>query len=692
MGDLFLELFPLETDRIPALVAYRPRYTGKGSAKQIKGLIARLRKAFPGNWLWVEGLIITDVSLSPIQLDIHTDLMREQAPDIYGSLEALEEQDGWKPSAMVQLNWVLQIQAGDLEEALRELLNKEAIKGQIATIERDYLLQPFIVDNIAALAISVISYARSNLSVQGWIDAGEKPDSMVGLPIRYQGYQARITEIIGKLGKRRRERMLAENSSPALQSILSNAPDDERIVRIQLDEDFLEVPASTLSIELQAAEMLRFGINPAQIAPFLQLNAEKRAKTIRTLADRLRERGIIKRAFNERTHPQYFTTLDFVPNLVYEGRKVMPYQPRTLANDFYRGRSYRQHPRFAHEAIRIAAINFLSDNIVDDFLEAMRRELERHYGFTIELIRERKIRVISAKNIEAAVRTVEKEAPHIILAFLPDLAEMHQEDEPYYAALKLLTLGKGIASHPVYESAIHDPDAMALLIMALLAKTGSTPFVLAEPLEYADYVVGLDMLREQLSKGDRLTGINRIYKRDGEFLRYIIDTIELDTDDPVPFVIMQKLFPMDLFEGKRVIVHHDGAYSAELLHLLRRWGDVLRTSFYPVEVLRGPVPAMYNFDGGQIKAADWGSLFLVNAEESLVVSGANLAPLYVRSQAHTLAVEYAVYSVLAWTLLHYSSAQPARLPVTLQYASDMQTWLTRGMLPQQLEGDIPFWL
>jgi hypothetical protein len=54
------------------------------------------------------------------------------------------------------------------------------------------------------------------------------------------------------------------------------------------------------------------------------------------------------------------------------------------------------------------------------------------------------------------------------------------------------------------------------------------------------------------------------------------------------------------------------------------------------------------------------------------------------------AVEAAVYSVLAWTLLHYGAPTYKR-PVTLHNADQWGNWATLGKLVSA-QGDVPFWL
>jgi argonaute-like protein implicated in RNA metabolism and viral defense len=87
----------------------------------------------------------------------------------------------------------------------------------------------------------------------------------------------------------------------------------------------------------------------------------------------------------------------------------------------------------------------------------------------------------------------------------------------------------------------------------------------------------------------------------------------------------------------------------------------------------------------------------LNDFEALIVSSVPTdnrtpEPLHIRVPLKNVPVDLAVYSVLAWTLLHYGIPGLPKLPVTIQHADDLAQWLARGMLPDKTEGDVPFWL
>lgn len=693
MTDLFIELFPIVTDGLPSITAYAIQFADPEAAQHSGKLAYRLARTFPGRWVWAQGYLLTDAPVSPVQMDITMDILRNQFPDLYGTLQSVEEDPRAAISPALLADFVARSMIRDTEDELRAALAKLTISIKNAVIEREPVTQTWVAGGEAALSISIRSHLRYIHSLSQVI--AEQGREVIGLRVMDNtapSMTGLITDITGTLAQHR-DRLMSLTKRPVMQNLLKSAPDDEPVVSVESGEYHYDYASSALHILVrqESNELQRFGIVPQQAHQGMRLRPDMRAGLVRTVSDVLKQKGIIGNAYNTRTHPHLFAAVDFMPNLVYGERRVLPYRAESVGFDFTKGGLYRRHPRFENAPVRIAVINTM-DDIIEDFVEAMRRQMERTFGLKIEMIKERKVRVMSAGNLKSAVRVVEKENANIVLAFLKE----EVEEDANYAALKSMTLGKGIASHAIYESTLNNPAAMPLVIMGVLAKCGNIPFALAEPLEYADYVVGLGLVCEKLKHGDRVTALSRIYRSDGVFVRYVMDSLDLEKDEPVPFVLMQTLFPNDVFENQRVIVHHDGAMAAETLRLLTRWQTVIGAHFTPVEILRQHVPRLYGL-AQKVSQPPWGSMFRLSDSEAFIVSSApppdsTAQPLHVRVREGALAIEQAVYSVLAWTLLHYGMANTPRLPVTIQHAEDIAVWLAKGMLPAAKEGDVPFWL
>jgi hypothetical protein len=696
--DLFIEIFPIENPVTP-LTAYGLQ-TKDGKEPNNGGRIAyRLGKSLSGQWVWAEGRLLTDYPVSPVQIDMTLDILRPQHPDMLNNIIGAKEDKKWSDTPHAQATFALHTRVRDAEDDLFRALGKLAVTIPNARVERECELNAWMIDNQPALSVSIKShvvYAHSLRETMlqrqeklkqyiGWRVMDKTAPTMVGT----------ITAISGVMAQHR-PRLLELTKRDVMRHLLQTAPDDEVVVKVQSGMNEYEYTASALNILIRPQEpddWQRFTITPDHAYKAMRLRPDIRANLVKVVSDVLKHKGIVGNAYNSRTHKYLFGKLDFLPNLVYADKKVRVFNPKTSAEDFLKGKVYRKHPRFAKAPIKMAVINTLDDKI-DDFVEALRRLLEREFGFGIELIKERKVKVLSAKNLESAVRTIEKEDPHIVLAFFQD--GQSDEDDNNAQHLKTLTLAKGIATHIITEATMNNPSLMPLISMSILGKTGNTPFALAEPLEYADSIVGLNFVREQMSKGDCVTALARIYDSDGVFVRYVMETLDLERDETVPYILLQTLFPIDVFEKKRVIIHHDGEVNSEVRKLLKQWAKVLGAEFHIVEMLRRNVPRLYGLDKGVVQPA-WGSIFLLNALEGFVVSSVPSAdstaqPLHIRVANNSIPIEQAVYSVLAWTLLHYGTYSTPKLPVTIQYADEMKAWLARGLLPKNKSGDVPFWL
>lgn len=241
---------------------------------------------------------------------------------------------------------------------------------------------------------------------------------------------------------------------------------------------------------------------------------------------------------------------------------------------------------------------------------------------------------------------------------------------------------------------------MKNILLGILAKTGTIPYILAHPIDYTDLIVGLDVSRQQkrnLSGTINAAAMARIYFNNGELLRYSIRDAMLE-GEIIPSHILQDIFPMREFSGKRVIIHRDGDLPSQEKESLIRWAEEIDAIFYFVEIIKNNNPRLYGMEKNEkVVNAPKGSIFKMSEREALLVSSefpANLGtprPLKIRSH-HPLPLKQALHSVLSLTLLHYGSERLPRLPVSTYYADKISTMASRGLRPFNSDGSIPFWL
>lgn len=689
---LFVELFPLNFDRLPELTAYTVQ-ANNAKRLDLGDLAGRLTRSFPGSWVHTGHILLTSAAVMPIQLEMTLDTLREAHPDSFAHLEAITENPRYAMTAQAVADFLVGSSVRAMDGALRERLKQFGISIRNGFVLRDYAVRPWVVggDPVMSLTIAARIVYRKNLQdyitatadhdVRGFAVMDRTPLSMIGS----------VVSIDGTIGEQR-ETLLKTTNQDLLQRLIHSANDEDRVVHVQTPEGRIPYPASALRVLVRVdndEDLERFQIDRAEATRALVISPEQRTEIVRAVSDVLKHEGVIGSAFNSRAQAALFDALEVAPGIALGNGCRRIYDLTRLAQDFEECGVAVVHKRFDGKPIRLGIINAL-DDIAADFLEAMRRRIEGAFGFMIEVVRERTVRKVSENNLSSAVRAVEKENPHLILAFFPDSPTAV---DPFGEHVKSLTLAKGIASHVIHEARLHNAAAMIPVIMSVLAKTGNHPYQLADP-PAIDLVVGLDLVRETLTRGDRVVAMSRIYRQNGTFEHYFIESLDLENDEPIPLVLFQTLFPEDRFTSQRVILHYAGTMPDAVRETLHRWASVIDTQFYIVELHTQDIPHLYGTEGG-IHQAPWGTIFRMGPQAALVMCGIRrpgqtISPLYVRTHTNDLPIDEVLYTVLAWSLLHFGE-RPS-VPVTILHAEDLAQWMARGMMPDERAGSVAFWL
>lgn len=712
MSDLFVEIFPIHPDKVPSLVRYHLDFIAGADARFIdeigKRLAARLRRLLAGDWLWANSSIITDNTLiNPMEVVLVGHALKNDYPDFFRPLDAIQPQTTTDLSASEIALFVYRTALKQINDELQAEVEQFNDKIRHAQTKREVKLQSWDVNGQPAVSISIASRLIYDKTLQTFIgdetDADRVYERIISLWVTDgDAMRGEIVDLAGLVGDHR-ERLLIEATYIESEHVIHANP-QSWIIKVRVDGVERELLAERLYPLVRLPQLHHFDVEPQLALQTLQMSPKTRALQVRAVSEIAKQAGIIDKAFDTRNSAEAFTSADFEMNLRFSENRVRRYNIESLADDFSKLGVYKLRSRFEQNPIRIGVINTLNLKL-DDFLEALRRQLGRSFPLAIEMIKERRVRVVSRVNLESAVRVIEKESPDIILAFFPDEHRSGDDEESGDDAtadyIKSLTLARGLPIHVVYEATMDNPEAMIGIILSILGKTGSAPFVLAEPIESADYVVGLDFVRQTFVTMDhvRLTGIARVYRSDGEFLYYTVREVEI-TDDKLPFVLVRDLFPQKKFAGSRVMIHHMHKFPPELLTALSLWGQTIGTKFLPIEIIPTGAPRLYALDASGVVQPAWGSAFKLSDNEALLVSNVpkdNITPqpLHIRTLsagAGTLSIDEALRSVLVWTLLTYGAEQLPKLPVTVTNVAQLSVWLQRGNRFSLQDGAVPFWL
>ena len=166
----------------------------------------------------------------------------------------------------------------------------------------------------------------------------------------------------------------------------------------------------------------------------------------------------------------------------------------------------------------------------------------------------------------------------------------------------------------------------------------------------------------------------------------------------IPPHVLQDIFPQTEFAEKKILIHRDGDLPDAEKTALMEWGNQIKATFYFVEVIKTGAPRLYGSQIEKIVKAPKGSLFKLSETEALLISSEfpasfKATPQPVRIRTHSpFSLEHALHSVLSLTLLHYGSLRRPRLPVTTHYADKISSMAVKGLKPETLDGEIPFWL
>jgi hypothetical protein len=701
---VFTEVFPVRTKAIPPLIAYKLDCRDDESSITGGKCAYRLRRTFAGHWVWTGHRIITDNPRTSVEVERVIEALWQEQPDIFSNLQAIVQDPEWQPTAQAQADFVARGLLMGLEPEIRQGLAARAQDLGRVRVELAHEVRGWVVDGQPAVSLSITSRLLSKEDVKAYAARLTTGETLLGLWVadKTSTLKGEIVGMTGRLAAHRR-RLLTLSKRPEMRQIVERADDDELVVRVRAGSARpYEYASSALRIIVRTEDFGRFHVDAQQALKALRIGPERRAQLVKPIADLAKSMRFITDGYSSHRAPTLFLRahdVGYAPRLCFGGNQVRPYDERSLFSHLRACGLYKRAARFtATVPIRIGVLNALGRIPVRAFLSRVQRTLQG-LDFQSHLLREEQVQASARHHLEAAIESLHKENPDILIALFPD--EYREDEEAWgaYHHFKSLTIGSGIAGQVVYQSTMEKSYAMANIVLGILGKTGNIPFILANPLEYADLVVGIDIARrrkERLVGSINATAIARVYFSTGEFLRYVIHDAPLE-GETIPDHVLQSLFPAKEFQGKRVVIHRDGYFRGEEKRDLRSWAQRIGADFFFVEVLKTGTPRLYARQKGHTIQPMKAEAFKLSQTDAFLISSlppfadATPQPLHLRTEP-PFTIEQAIHSVLALTLLHYGSLRPPRLPVTIHYSDRIAYLALMGIKPRNLEGTIPFWL
>ena len=705
--NLFTEVFPVNTEALPELTTYKLKVSGSDSVDDIGyALCYRLKTRFRGHWYWDEKgkHLLTDKPQAEEAINNYLKELWEKREEVFRSLETIKISPAYKPSTEGIANFVAKALLDDVALAINKSLLLHQQEKKTYFINLVCHRYGWAVYGHPAVSISIQSELEYKDDLKAHAATVQNVNDLIGLHVfdKTKSFERsmEITEIVGKLGEGdRRGKLLKYDTSSEMRQHIESASDDELVVKTKNRYDYI---SSTLKIKIHNADYPHFGIRER-----LQIPADQRVKIIQSIADIIKNTGLVNDAYasSKKEHKHLFITKDeigYTEQLkIGNNQKV---SPRELFNGMKR---YGLYKPSNNKQMRIAILNMTTPQVsLENLRRALRENLGTKLGYKLLQGGEEDIGQPSRARLEVAIDKLGEKKPDIILGIIPGsdyFSDYSSDDEEWtlYDHFKDLTLKQNLQSQVIQCQNVNNQYIIDNVVLGILAKTGNVPYVLADPITYADLIVGLDVSRRKkrnLPGTTNAAGMARIYFADGELMRYNIREATLE-GEIIPPHVLKSIFSRSDFANKKIIVHRDGNLPEPEKEVLMKWGDEIGATFYFVEVIKSGCPRLYATMGQQtVIKAPKGSIFKLSETEALLVSsefpdGFKATPRPIRICTHPpFPLREALHSVLSLTLLHYGSVRLPRLPVTTYYADKISSMASRGLRPKDLDGTTPFWL
>lgn len=544
---------------------------------------------------------------------------------------------------------------------------------------------------------------------------------LLGLKVkeRESGSFGTIVQIGGTVGEHR-EQLIKKATGSISKEALKNTPNHQPLVGVQFGKSkkCFHYAMAALRPAVTSETAYQLGLEYNKLLKATKINYKDRQKLLIDYKQQASKSLVpygfqVETSVNNYQHSKLFLSPKTPVNqtLLRFGNGVTGYQKEILKG-LKKGGVYQRHQKFQHEEeINIAALK-LCDFTVNPFLGKVQEYL-KNYNFQSEIIDRKSYSVQDKKDVEvrAEIEEIVNELvevePDLVFIFLPqsDRNSDNEEGGSFYQNIYSQLLRRRIASQFIYDDTLKTAPPQYILnqvIPGILAKLGNLPFVLAEPLNIADYVIGLDISR---SPKQNLPGtLNacasvRLYGQRGEFINYQLES-DLIEGEEIPQRLLEKLLPKNKLGGKTILIYRDGRFCGQEVNNLLARAEVINAKLILVECRKSKNPRLYQLNQKQITAPEIGLSLRMSSREAILVTTkvsdnvglARPLRLTICSEGHQVPIEDVVEATLKLTLLHHGALKTPRLPMPLHGSDRMAYLRLNGIYPSVLEGDCQFWL
>lgn len=703
------DLYPVNCQVLPKLYAYHVDTSDNKSS--IAGKLAyRFKKRYPAHWASYFGTLISDRYLEVGDLDDFVHNLWELDDSPFRNLYAVRNRSDWSPTPIEVSEFVARGFLSDFDQSIVSRMKSESVTNiRGVKIERQHEFRGWTVQNIPSVSISVSSKIFLEENLSHYIGIGVDPVGQY-VSVAHQTTKGEVTGVLGPLRNHRDRLMKIAQDEHTIKTI-EEAADNVEVVTVRSGQSNYSYIASSLNIVLTLQNASTFGVSARQISRHLKIPPDYRKKLVNKILNAMTTKVdsgkvILGSNFESATSPNLFPRIFTTPYnepVIVGNNKECDFNPRSIMFNLEKYGLYKYSDKLVNNNIKMGVLRdstYQDKTKIKKVVDNIKNEL-RNLNFTLEITDFAEFSHSDVAELQRSVYSLIDLKSDIILALIPESTdeEGDVEEVDLYHAFKEVTIRKEIGSQVVNFDTIQNEYAIPNIVLGILGKTGNIPYVLSNPLDFCDIVVGLDIAREKkqnLPGTKNAAAIARVYFNNGNFMRYTIHDAPIE-GETVPPEVLKSLFPLDEFEYKRVVIHRDGYFRGDEVKTLYNWAKSINAQFSLVEVIKREAPRLYDESDGVIGNPKKGSLFRVDDSNVFLISSPppfkDCTPRPVRIRNHgPISLENAVKSVLALTQLHYGSLNPPRMPVTIHYSDKIAYLALRGIKPPHLSGNVPFWL
>jgi hypothetical protein len=718
MENVKIDIFFVKTDSITNLYAYEVELTTMSEEKKreemnkiLNALPYHLRRIRGGHWARDGNFIISEVEVNDEELK---NILKELGGnEKFKLLKEIRRVQDWEPKVSSYAVFVARGLSEDVDKEIKQNLKEfaKSYENGKFKVRRNYKIIDLVIDGKPAIGILIDSDMVSGITLKDFLkENGISVEKFIQEEL-YKEWKVkdketnlvgRVISVIGTMKENRNE-LVKKATTPGRKERYERIPDDEEVVVVETeDKKRYDYPISELLISINSGNIKYFVDEKTKKNVFndLKIKPNERMKMVDAVAQPLKDRGWIEgERISDKEYSHIFVKPEpkkrYFPPVRIGGGKIVE-RERHIYDQLRSNGIYEM----VNKNLKIAFSVFGETKDYDDlnkFIETLEKEIKA-LGFNIDPVY---VNFQKPKDIKEEIERIKETGADILVAFIEDDEDEFDDNSEsnIYNEIKRYSLQNQIIQTQVItfktlrkilkEEEEYAKYILGNIVLGILAKNGNKPFVFAEPVLGIDALVGLDVTRRKKERGsgtiNYAAGV-RIYRSNGEFLKYKLTTSQLESET-IPGNILDNLLG-DL-KGKKVVIHRDGGFPQDEIKALKEMEEKLKTKFYLVEVIKSGAPRIYSEKKGTWIRINENEAYLLTTSRTLGTP----VPIIVRlpESYEDFSIEDAVISITSMTLLHWGSIKPPRLPVTTHYADKIGQFLLEGII-SNLEGDKPFWL